>query len=63
MADGSVKPLLLQGKELSIDETEMLESLVVKEKLSGLKIIVKDLQTRLTGATSLFTRHTRYSLT
>ena len=51
MADGSVKPLLLRGKELSIDETEMLESLLVKEKLSGLKIIAKDLRIRLTGAT------------
>ena len=51
MADGSVKPLLLRGKELSIDETEMLESLLVKEKLSGLKIIVKDLRICLTGAT------------
>ena len=50
MANGSVKPLILWAKELSIDEIEMLESLLVKEKLSGL-IIVKDLQIRLTGAT------------
>ena len=63
MADGYVKPLLLQGEELTIDETEMLESLLVKEKLSGLKIIAKDLQTRLNGATCLFTRRTKYSLT
>lgn len=42
MADSSIKSLL------SSDE---IESLLVKEKLSGLKIIVKDLRIFLTGAT------------
>ena len=51
MADSSIKSLLLQAKELSSDEIEMLESLLVKEKLSALKTTSKDLQIRLTGAT------------
>ena len=51
MADSCIKSLLLQAKELSSDEIEMLESLLVKEKLSGLKIIAKDLRIRLTSAT------------
>ena len=51
MADSSIKPLLLRAKELSSDEIEMLESLLVKEKLSELKIMAKDLRIRLTGAT------------
>ena len=50
MADGSIKPLLLRAKELSTNEIEMPESFLYKEKLSELKIIVKDLQIRLTGA-------------
>ena len=41
----------MPAKELSSDEIGMLESLLIKEKLSGLKIIVKDLRIRLTGAT------------
>ena len=51
MADGSIKPLLLRAKELSTNEIEMPESFLYKEKLSELKIIVKDLRIRLTGAT------------
>ena len=51
MADVSIKSLLLRAKELSSDEIEMLESLLVKEKLSGLKVISKDLRIHLTGAT------------
>ena len=51
MADGSVKSLLFRAKELSFDEIELLESLLLKEKLSGLKIVAKDLRIRLTGAT------------
>ena len=51
MADSSIQSLLLQTKELSSNEIGMLESLFIKENLSGLKIIVKDLQIRLTGAT------------
>ena len=43
MADDFIKSLLLQAKEVLNDEIEMLESLLVKEKLSRLKIIVKDL--------------------
>jgi len=50
MTDVSIKSLLLRAKELSSDEIEILESLLVKEKLSGLKVISKDLQIRLTGA-------------
>ena len=41
----------MQAKELSSDEIEMLESLLVNEKLSALKTTLKDLQIRLTGAT------------
>ena len=51
MADRSIKSLLLRAKELSFDEIELLESLLLKEKLSGLKIVAKDLRIRLTGAT------------
>ena len=51
MADSSVKSLLLRAKELSFDEIELLESLLLKEKLSGLKTVAKDLRIRLTGAT------------
>ena len=51
MANSSIQSLLLQAKELSSDEIGMLESSLSKEKLSGLKIIVKDLQICLTGAT------------
>ena len=36
---------------VSSDEIGMLELLLIKETLSGLKIIVKDLQIHLTGAT------------
>ena len=51
MADSSIESLLLRAKELSSDEIQMLESLLVKEKLSALKTTSKDLQIRLTGAT------------
>ena len=40
MADSSIKSLLVRTKEVSSDEIEKLESLLVKEKLSGLKIVV-----------------------
>ena len=43
MADFLSKSLLLRPKEVLSDEIEMLELLLVKEKLSGLKIIAKDL--------------------
>ena len=51
MADSSIESLLLRAKELSSDKIEMLESLLVKEKLSALKTTLKDLRIRLTGAT------------
>ena len=51
MADSSIKSLLLQAKELSSNEIEMLESLLVKEKLSILKTTSKHLRIRLIGAT------------
>ena len=51
MANFFIKSLLLQAKEVLSDEIEMLELLLVKEKLSGLKIIAKDLRIHLTGAT------------
>lgn len=51
MAESSIKPLLLWAKELSSGEIEMLESLLVKELSSELKIMAKDLRIRLTGAT------------
>ena len=51
MANSPIKLLLLQANELSSDEIGMLESLLIKKKLSGLKIIAKDLRIRLTGAT------------
>jgi len=50
MADSTVKSVLLLAKELSRDEIETMESLLAKEKLSGLKAIAKDLRIRLTGA-------------
>ena len=51
MAKISVKSLLLWAKELSDSEIKTLESLLVKEKFSELKVIVKDLQIHLTGPT------------
>ena len=50
MADSSIRSLLLRVKVLSTDEIETLKSLLFKEKLSGLKLIAKDLRVRLTGA-------------
>ena len=47
MADDFIKSLLLQAKEVLNDKIEMLELLLVKEKLSQLKIIAKDLWIRL----------------
>ena len=51
MANSSIKPLLLQAKGLSSNEIGMLESLLAKEKSSGLKIIAIDLQICFAGAT------------
>ena len=48
MADDFIKSLLLQAKEVLNNEIEMLELLLVKEKLSQLKFIAKDLWIRLT---------------
>ena len=51
MTNSPIKLLLLQANELSSYEIGMLESLLIKKKSSELKIIAKDLQIRLTGAT------------
>ena len=51
MADVTIKSLLLRGKYILIDESEILKSLLCKEKLSGLKKIEKEFRIRLTGAT------------
>ena len=51
MADATIKLLLLRGKDILSDESEVLKSLLCKEKLSGLKKIAKEFRIRLTGAT------------
>ena len=51
MADATIKSLLLRGKDISSDESEVLKSSLCKEKLSGLKKIAKEFRIRLTAAT------------
>ena len=51
MADATIKLLLLQGKDISSDKSEVLKSLLCKEKLSGLIKIAKEFRIRLTVAT------------